>query len=65
VLPHLADVSIAEQLMQISYHMVYFGFPLLVIIMYTGALNNRRNYTKKLLSIRKELPIMAGFRRGY
>ena len=57
----LYELPIAGQLMQMNYHMVYFGYPLLVIIMYTGALDNRRTYTKKLLSIRKELSIMAGF----
>jgi DMSO/TMAO reductase YedYZ heme-binding membrane subunit len=42
-------------------HMGTLGFPLLIIIMYMGALNHRNPYVKKLLSIRKELSILSGF----
>jgi DMSO/TMAO reductase YedYZ heme-binding membrane subunit len=42
-------------------HMGTLGFPLLVIIMYTGALNPKNPTVKKLLSIRKELSILSGF----
>ncbi|MDR1382015.1 MAG: ferric reductase-like transmembrane domain-containing protein [Tannerella sp.] len=42
-------------------HMGTLGFPLLVIIMYIGALNPANPHVKKLLSIRKELSVISGF----
>lgn len=42
-------------------HMGTFGHPLLIIIMYIGALNPKSRNVKKLLSIRKELSIISGF----
>lgn len=30
-----------------------------VVVMYTGALDNRRDYTKKLMSVRAELSILG------
>ncbi len=42
-------------------HMGTFGFPLLIIIMYIGALNPKILWVKKLLVIRKELSIISGF----
>lgn len=42
-------------------HMGTWGFPLLIIIMYMGALNPKHPNVKKLLSIRKELSIISGF----
>jgi DMSO/TMAO reductase YedYZ heme-binding membrane subunit len=42
-------------------HAGTFGFPLLIIIMYMGALNPRIKWVKKLMSIRKELSILSGF----
>ncbi|MDR0421089.1 MAG: ferric reductase-like transmembrane domain-containing protein [Prevotellaceae bacterium] len=42
-------------------HAGTLGFPLLIIIMYMGALNPKNSTVKKLLGIRKELSIMSGF----
>lgn len=42
-------------------HMGTLGFPLLIIIMYIGALNPKNEYVKRLMSIRKELSIISGF----
>ncbi|MDR0572798.1 MAG: hypothetical protein LBG96_01995 [Tannerella sp.] len=42
-------------------HAATFGFPLLIIIMYAGALDVRFKWVKKLMSIRKELSIISGF----
>ena len=42
-------------------HAGTLGFPLLVIIMYMGALDMKRPWVKKLMSIRKELSILSGF----
>ncbi|MDR1500640.1 MAG: ferric reductase-like transmembrane domain-containing protein [Tannerellaceae bacterium] len=42
-------------------HVGGFGFPLLVIIMYVGALSPRSPHVRKILMIRKELSIISGF----
>lgn len=42
-------------------HMGTFGHPLLIIIMYMGALDPKIQIVKKLFSIRKELSIISGF----
>jgi DMSO/TMAO reductase YedYZ heme-binding membrane subunit len=42
-------------------HVGTLGFPLLIIIMYMGALSPKNSHVKKLLSIRKELSILSGF----
>lgn len=38
-----------------------FIHPILVIIMYMGALNSKNQYVRRLMSIRKELSIIVGF----
>jgi DMSO/TMAO reductase YedYZ heme-binding membrane subunit len=38
-----------------------FSFPLLIIIMYIGALPAQNKYVKRLMMIRKELSIISGF----
>lgn len=42
-------------------HMGTFGHPLLIIIMYMGALDMKYRNVKKMMSIRKELSIISGF----
>jgi len=42
-------------------HMGTFGHPLLIIIMYVGALSPKISGVGKLMSIRKELSIISGF----
>lgn len=42
-------------------HMGTFGHPLLIIIMYMGALDPKIPAVRKLMSIRKELSIISGF----
>ena len=42
-------------------HMATFGHPLLIIIMYMGALDMKTPGVKRLMSIRKELSIISGF----
>ena len=42
-------------------HMGVLGHPLLIIIMYMGALDPKIPFVKKLMSIRKELSIIVGF----
>ena len=42
-------------------HFGTFAFPILIIVMYTGALDPKIPWVKKLLKIRKELSIISGF----
>ncbi|MDR0412706.1 MAG: ferric reductase-like transmembrane domain-containing protein [Dysgonamonadaceae bacterium] len=42
-------------------HAGTLGFPLLILIMYMGALNPKSPPVKRLLAIRKELSILSGF----
>lgn len=55
------EVPVVGEIMEVYAHMVYFGFPLLVIIMFIGALNAKNRNVRKLLAIRKELSIISGF----
>ena len=54
-------VPILGQLIRDYIHMGTFGHPLLIIIMYIGALDPKIPSVKKLLNIRKELSIIVGF----
>lgn len=42
-------------------NMINLGYPILIIIMYIGALNPKNPYVRKLLVIRKEMSIISGF----
>jgi len=55
------SIPIMGEVMRQYIHMAGFGYPLLVIIMYVGALNPKNPNVKKILSIRKELSIISGF----
>ena len=54
-------VPVLGHILRDYVHMGTFGHPLLIIIMYMGALDARKPYVKKLMSIRKELSIIVGF----
>ncbi|MCD8073292.1 MAG: ferric reductase-like transmembrane domain-containing protein [Alistipes sp.] len=54
-------VPVLGQIIRDYIHMGTFGHPLLIVIMYMGALDTRRPAVKKLMSIRKELSIISGF----
>ena len=54
-------VPVLGQILRDYIHMGTLGHPLLIIIMYMGALNVRTPFVKKLMSIRKELSIIVGF----
>lgn len=54
-------VPILGEIMRDYIHMGSLGHPLLIIIMYMGALDIKKPYVKKLMSIRKELSIIVGF----
>lgn len=46
-------------------HFGTFAFPILIIVMYMGALNPKIPWVKKLLKIRKELSIISGSRSSH
>jgi len=54
-------VPVLGEILRDYIHMGSFGHPLLIIIMYTGALDPKFSWVKKLYSIRKELSIISGF----
>lgn len=54
-------VPVLGEILRDYIHMGSMGHPLLVIIMYMGALDTRKTYVKRLMSIRKELSIISGF----
>lgn len=54
-------LPIIGELVREYIHVGGFAFPLLVIIMYVGALPAKNTYVKKIRMIRKELSIISGF----
>lgn len=59
--PRLNRVPVLGYFMRDYIHMGTLGFPLLIIIMYMGALDVRHPWVARLMSIRKELSIIVGF----
>jgi DMSO/TMAO reductase YedYZ heme-binding membrane subunit len=53
--------SVIGSILREYVHASGFSFPLLIIIMYIGALPVQNRYVKRLLMIRKELSIISGF----
>lgn len=60
-MPGLTRIPFLGEIIRDYMHMGTFGHPLLIIIMYMGALDPKKQYVKNLLSIRKELSIISGF----
>jgi DMSO/TMAO reductase YedYZ heme-binding membrane subunit len=54
-------IPILGEIIRDYIHVGTFGHPLLIIIMYMGALDPKTPGVKKLLAIRKELSIISGF----
>lgn len=54
-------MTILGEVMRMNIYMLPLGLPLLLIIMFAGALNPKSYLGRKLLSIRKELSILSGF----
>jgi DMSO/TMAO reductase YedYZ heme-binding membrane subunit len=54
-------VPILGEIIRDYIHMASLGHPLMIIIMYMGALDMRNPYVKRLMSIRKEISIISGF----
>lgn len=57
----LIRVPVLGEILRDYIHMANLGHPLLIIIMYMGALDVKNPYVKKLMSIRKEISIISGF----
>jgi DMSO/TMAO reductase YedYZ heme-binding membrane subunit len=53
--------SVIGSILREYVHASGFSFPLLIIIMYIGALPVQNKYVKRLMMIRKELSIITGF----
>ncbi len=58
---NFAGVPVLGQILRDYIHMGTLGHPLLIIIMYMGALDAKNVHVKRLMSIRKELSIIVGF----
>jgi len=59
--PSFVRIPVLGEIVRDYIHMGTFGHPLLIIIMYMGALDMKYKNVKKLMSIRKELSIVSGF----
>ena len=60
-MPNLITVPVLGEILRDYIHVAALGHPVLIIIMYAGALNPKNPTVKKLLSIRKEISIISGF----
>lgn len=54
-------IPVLGEILRDYIHMASLGHPLLIIIMYMGALDIKIPFVKKLMSIRKEISIISGF----
>lgn len=54
-------IPVVGDIVWLNTSLINFGFPLLIIIMYIGALNLKNPNVRKLMIIRKELSIISGF----
>lgn len=59
--PRLNGIPVLSYFTRDYVHMATLGFPLLIIIMYMGALPTRYRWVARLMSIRKQLSIIVGF----
>ena len=60
-MPNLITVPVVGEIIRDYIHVGVLAHPILIIIMYVGALNAKIPFVKKLLSIRKEISIISGF----
>lgn len=58
---NLTAIPVLGQILRDYIHMGTLGHPLLVVVMYMGALDTRREWVRRLMSVRKELSIISGF----
>ena len=58
---NLIGIPIVGEIIRDYIHVAAFAHPILIIIMYIGALDHRNPTVRKLLSIRKEISIISGF----
>lgn len=57
----IRKIPLVRILLRNFVHIYGISFPILIVIMYMGALNPKRRAIGKLMRIRKELSIMVGF----
>lgn len=55
------SVPVLGEILRDYVHMAGMGHPLLIIVMYMGALDAKNPYVKRLMSIRKEISVISGF----
>ena len=60
-MPNLIIIPVLGEILRDYIHVGALGHPILVIIMYIGALDVKIPFVKKLMSIRKEISIISGF----
>lgn len=58
---NFSSIPLLGMILRDYIHMGTLGFPLLIVIMYMGALDMKNPWVKKLMNIRKELSIISGF----
>ena len=58
---NVVTIPVVGEIVRDYIHVGSFAHPVLIIIMYIGALNPKIPTVKKLLSIRKEMSIISGF----
>ena len=58
---NVVTIPVVGEIIRDYIHVGAFAHPILIIIMYIGALNPKIPAVKKLLSIRKEISIISGF----
>jgi DMSO/TMAO reductase YedYZ heme-binding membrane subunit len=54
-------IPVLGEILRDYVHMAGIGHPLLIIVMYIGALNMKNPWVKRLMSIRKEISVISGF----
>jgi len=59
--PNFITIPVLGEIIRDYIHVGSLAHPMLIIIMYVGALNVKIPFVKKLMSIRKEISIISGF----
>jgi len=59
--PSFITIPVLGEIIRDYIHVGSLAHPMLIIIMYVGALNVKIPFVKKLMSIRKEISIISGF----
>ncbi|MDR2470307.1 MAG: ferric reductase-like transmembrane domain-containing protein, partial [Tannerella sp.] len=60
-IPYFSRTSVLGEVIREYVHVAGFAYPLLVIVMFVGALSAQNRFVRRMLMIRKELSIISGF----